>query len=57
MRENERISRLNTLTVEEFLEIYPENIQNIMSETGYYVKDGLIFMTRRAYETPRNLLY
>lgn len=57
MRENERISRLNTLTVEEFLEIYPENIQNIMSETGYYVKDGLIFVTRRAYETRRNLLY
>lgn len=57
MRENERISRLNTLTVEEFLEIYPENIQNIMTETGYYVKDGLIFVTRRAYETRRNLLY
>ena len=45
MREDERISRvLNSLTVEEFLEIYPENIQNIMSEMGYYVKDGLIYI-------------
>ena len=43
MRENGRICNvLNELTVEEFLEIYPENIQNIMSELGYYVKDGLI---------------
>ena len=43
MREDERISRvLNSLTVEEFLQIYPESIQNIMSELGYYVKDGLI---------------
>ena len=43
MRENGRIcTMLNVLTVEEFLEIYPENIQNMMSELGYYVEDGLI---------------
>ena len=43
MKENGIVcSILNTLTVEEFLEIYPESIQNIMSEVGYYVKDGHI---------------
>ena len=43
MRENERICNvLNELTVEEFLEIYSENIQRRMSELGYYVKDGFI---------------
>ena len=43
MRENERICNvLNDLTVEEFLEIYSENLQRRMSEIGYYVKDGLI---------------
>ena len=43
MRENERICNvLNELTVEEFLETYSENMQRIMSELGYYVKDGLI---------------
>ena len=33
---------LNELTVEEFLEIYSESIQEKMSEIGYYVQDGLI---------------
>ena len=33
---------LNELTVEEFLEIYSESIQDKMSELGYYVQDGLI---------------
>ena len=33
---------LNELTVEEFLEIYSESIQEKMSELGYYVQDGLI---------------
>ena len=33
---------LNELTVEEFLEIYSERVQNKMSELGYYVQDGLI---------------
>ena len=43
MRENGRICKvLNELTVEEFLEIYSEKIQNRMSELGYYVQDGLI---------------
>ena len=30
------------ITVEEFLEIYSESIQDKMSELGYYVQDGLI---------------
>ena len=43
MRENGRIySALNDLTVEEFLEIYSESIQDRMSNIGYYVSDGLI---------------
>ena len=43
MRENKRICNvLNDLTVEEFLEIYSENMQEKMSDLGYYVKDGLI---------------
>ena len=51
MREDERISRvLNSLTVEEFLEIYPENIQGIMSEIGYYVCNGLIYIGNRNAE-------
>ena len=51
MREDERISRvLNRLTVEEFLEIYPENIQGIMSEIGYYVDNGLIYIGNRNAE-------
>ena len=33
---------LNELTVEEFLEIYSESIQDRMAELGYYVQDGLI---------------
>lgn len=43
MRENvKNCNVLNELTVEEFLEIYSENIQIRMSELGYYVKDGLV---------------
>ena len=43
MKENERICKvLNDLTVEEFLEIYSESIQDRMSNLGYYVSDGLI---------------
>lgn len=43
MKENEKICNvLNELTVEEFLEIYSERIQERMSEVGYYVQDGLI---------------
>ena len=43
MKENGRICNvLNELTVEEFLETYSENIQDRMSELGYYVSDGLI---------------
>ena len=43
MRENSKICNvLNDLTVEEFLETYPETIQDRMSELGYYVQDGLI---------------
>lgn len=45
MRENSRVcSILNNLTVEEFLEIYSKIIQERMSELGYYVKDGLIYI-------------
>ena len=33
---------LNELTVEEFLEIYSESVQDRMSKLGYYVQDGLI---------------
>ena len=40
MRENGRICNvLNDLTVEEFLETYSEQLQDRMSELGYYVKD------------------
>lgn len=35
---------LNELTAEEFLEIYSEIIQDKMSELGYYVQDGLIYI-------------
>ena len=43
MKEIGRICNvLNELTVEEFLEIYSERIQNRMAELGYYVQDGLI---------------
>ena len=43
MKENGRICNvINDLTVEEFLEIYSETIQDKMSEIGYYVQDGLI---------------
>ena len=44
MKENERIcSVLNELTVEDFLGIYSETIQDKMSELGYYVENGLIY--------------
>ena len=43
MTENEKYySILNKLTVEEFLETYPESIQYKMSKLGYYVSDGYI---------------
>lgn len=43
MRENSKICNVfNDLTVEEFLEIYSETIQDRMSELGYYVQDGFI---------------
>lgn len=35
---------LNELTVEEFLAIYSESIQDRMAELGYYVSDGLIYI-------------
>ena len=35
-------SELNELTVEEFLEMFSESIQDRMSKLGYYVQDGLI---------------
>ena len=45
MEENSKICNiLNDLTVEEFLEIYSMIIQERMSELGYYVKDGLIYI-------------
>ena len=37
-----KYSVLNDLTVEEFLEIFSESIQDRMSKLGYYVQDGLI---------------
>lgn len=45
MRENSRICNvLNELTVEEFLETYSDSIQDRMSELGYYVENGLIYI-------------
>lgn len=45
MKENGRICTvLNELTVEEFLEIYSESVQDRMSELGYYVSDGFIYI-------------
>ena len=35
---------LNELTVEEFLAIYSESIQDRMAELGYYVSDELIYI-------------
>ena len=35
---------LNELTVEEFLAIYSESIQDKMSVIGYYVSDGFIYI-------------
>ena len=37
-----KYSVLNDLSVEEFLEIFSESIQDRMSKLGYYVQDGLI---------------
>ena len=37
-------STINELTVEEFLEIYSERVQDRMSELGYYVSDGFIYI-------------
>ena len=43
MKENSKICNvLNELTVEEFLEIFSESLQDRMSKLGYYVQDGLI---------------
>lgn len=43
MREDVTIcNALNELTVDEFLSIFSESLQDRMSELGYYVKDGLI---------------
>ena len=45
MTENARIVKvLNELTVEEFLETFSETMQEKMSEIGYYVEDGLIYI-------------
>ena len=45
MKENGRICNvLNELTVEDFLGIFSESIQDKMSELGYYVQDGLIYI-------------
>ena len=45
MREDSKICNvLNDLTVEEFLETYSETIQDRMSDLGYYVQDGLIYI-------------
>ena len=45
MRENGRICDvLNELTVEEFLGIFSESLQDKMSELGFYVQDGLIYI-------------
>lgn len=38
----ENRSTLNYLTVEGFMEICTESIQDKMAELGYYVKNGLI---------------
>ena len=35
-------SQIDDLTVEEFLETYSEELQDIMSKLGYYVQDGHI---------------
>ena len=37
-------STINELIVEEFLEIYSESVQDIMSELGYYVSNGFIYI-------------
>ena len=37
-------STINELTVEEFLAIYSKSVQDRMSELGYYVSDGLIYI-------------
>ena len=37
-------SALNELTVEDFLVIFSESLQDRMSNLGYYVSDGLIYI-------------
>ena len=37
-------SELNELTVEEFLEMFSESIQDRMAKIGYYVSDGFIYI-------------
>ena len=45
MTKNARIVKvLNELTVEEFLETFSEALQEKMSEIGYYVENGLIYI-------------
>lgn len=42
---NARIVKvLNELTVEQFLEIFSESLQERMSEIGYFVENGLIYI-------------
>lgn len=35
---------LNQLTVQEFTEIFSEQVQDKMSELGFYVEDGRIYI-------------
>lgn len=42
--EKKVLSTINGLTVEEFLEMYSESIQDKMSVIGYYVSDGYIYI-------------
>lgn len=45
MTKNARIVKvLNELTVEEFLETFSEALQERMSEIGYFVENGLIYI-------------
>ena len=48
---------LNELTVEEFLEIYSESIQDRMSNLGYYVSDGLIYIDQEESTCEREQKY
>lgn len=44
---NTKESILNKFTVEEFTEIYPESIQDKMSELTYYVENGKILIGKQ----------